>query len=71
MRTVIEFTQSGRYMDRAWEGEIIAEKGVQKAVSPSLAMRLVSMGSAIAIFGPDGKPLTVDDDEEFTPEVKK
>ncbi|KFA99563.1 MULTISPECIES: hypothetical protein [Vibrio] len=58
-KIIIQFTQDGRYIDNAWEGRFQALKGDQKAVSPSLAMRLVGQRLANAVLGEDGKPLTL------------
>ncbi|KFA94932.1 MULTISPECIES: hypothetical protein [Vibrio] len=58
-KIIIQFTQEGRYVDNAWEGKFHVLKGEQKAVSPSLAMRLVGSRLAIAVLGEDGKPLVL------------
>lgn len=70
MRLVVEFTQHGRYLDKPWEGEIRAEKGVHKAISPSLAMHLINHGRAIAVFEEDGSPRTVYDSDDYSIQMK-
>lgn len=71
MRLVVEFTQHGRYLDKPWEGEIRAEKGVHKAISPSLAMHLINQGRAIAVFEEDGSPRTVYDSDDYNSQMER
>ncbi len=59
-KIIIQFTQNGSYIDSAWEGKFQAYKGEQKAVSPSLAMRLVTDHLATTVLDKQGNPLMVD-----------
>ena len=59
-KIIIQFTQNGSYIDSAWEGKFQAHKGEQKAVSPSLAMRLVTDRLATTVLDEQGNPLMVD-----------
>ena len=46
MRVLIEYTQTGKYRDHAWEALTIRSKGEVQAVTPSYAAQLVEQNRA-------------------------
>lgn len=46
MRVLIEYTQTGKYRDHAWEALTIRSKGEVQAVSPSYAAQLIKQNRA-------------------------
>ncbi|MFA0238615.1 MULTISPECIES: hypothetical protein [Vibrio] len=46
MRVLIEYTQTGKYRDHAWEALTIRSKGEVQAVTPSYAAQLIEQDRA-------------------------
>ena len=46
MRVLIEYTQTGKYRDQAWEALTIRSKGEIQAVTPSYAAQLIEQNRA-------------------------
>lgn len=55
MKVLIQYTQSGKYRDQAWEGYVIREKGEFQTVTPSYAAQLIEQNKARLITTGDGK----------------
>jgi len=56
MKVLIQYTQTGKYKDRAWEALTLKSKGEIHAVTPSSAARLIEQNKAV-LFTTDGQDI--------------
>ncbi|KXO13320.1 hypothetical protein AKG98_3547 [Moritella sp. JT01] len=54
MKVVVEFIETGRYKDRAWEPSFYTVKGNLRSVSPSYAVQLINQFKAILYTNENG-----------------
>ena len=54
MKVVVEFMETGRYKDRAWEPSFHTGKGSLRSISPSYAAQLIRQCKAKLHINEDG-----------------
>ncbi|WP_167394201.1 hypothetical protein [Vibrio diabolicus] len=55
MKVLIQYTQSGKYRDQAWESLTLRSKGDMQAVTPSYAAQLIEQSKATLVMTEEQK----------------
>ncbi|MGF1701498.1 hypothetical protein L4D09_14465 [Photobacterium makurazakiensis] len=55
MKVLIQYTQTGKYRDHAWEALATKAKGEVQAVTPSYAAQLIDQDKASLVTTEDGQ----------------